>query len=163
MMKRGPRATIASARTGVMSVVFTVCLLVGSTGQALAQESAPVCEDEYLSGGTLGIGLFQCAGGACTLYRPAGTESSHGFSVEPRVWDLSEPASGGLKDGDIILSVDGQLITTRRGGRRLASVKPGQEVELRIRRGKNEKTVSLIAVEGCEMSRLVMTTQIPPD
>lgn len=142
---------------------LVAALLVAFAGPAFAQEAASACEDERLTGGTLGIGVFQCAGGACQLYQKAGPEAAHGFSVEPRVWDLAEPASGRLKDGDIILSVDDLLITTRRGGRRLASVKPGQEVELRVRRGNNERTVRLTAVGGCDRSRLVQTTQIPPD
>lgn len=142
---------------------IAAALFVALAGPAMAQEAGAACEDERLTGGTLGIGVFQCAGGACRLYQEAGPESAHGFSVEPRVWDLADPARGRLKDGDIILSVDDLLITTRRGGRRLASVTPGQEVELRIRRGNNERTVRLTAVPGCERSRLVQTTQIPPD
>lgn len=145
------------------TVALAVAFIVAIAGAGMAQETGAPCEDVQMTGGTLGIGLYQCAGGACTLYRKAGPESAHGFSVEPRVWDLTEPAEDGLKDGDIILSIDGLLITTGRGGRRLASVQPGQEVELRIRRGNSEKTVRLTAVEGCEKSRLVISTQIPPE
>lgn len=162
-MGSGSLTLIAGARRGLMMATFAACVLIVSAGQGVAQENGASCSDERLTGGTLGIGLFQCAGGACTLYRKSGSEFTHGFSVEPRVWDLSKPADGRLKDGDILLSIDGALITTGRGGRRLASVKPGQEVELRIRRGKNEKTVRLTAIEGCEVSRLVISTQIPPN
>ena len=147
---------------GFMKAAFAACLVVVCAGQGMAQEDGAGCADERLTGGTLGIGLIQCAGGACTLYQKAGPESAHSFSVEPRVWDLSEPARSRLKDGDILLSINGALITTRKGGRELASVKPGQSVELRIRRGKSEKTVRLTAAEGCERSRLVQSTQIPP-
>ena len=162
-MRTGLETVVTGARRGLVRSALVLSFLIVGAGQGLAQENGSPCEDQILTGGTLGIGLFQCAGGACILYRPAGPQSSHGFSVEPRVWELSEPARGRLKDGDIILSIDDILITTRNGGRRLASVDPGQSVELRVRRGKHEKTVSLTALEGCERSRLVQTTQIPPD
>lgn len=155
--------TIAGARRGLKRTALVAGLVIACAGQGMAQEEGAQCEDERLTGGTLGIGLYQCAGGACRLYRESGDSFGHRFSVEPRVWELSTPASGRLKDGDILIAIDGALITTGNGGRKLASVQPGQSVELRIRRGKSEKKVRLTAAEGCEMSRLTQTTKIPPD
>jgi S1-C subfamily serine protease len=155
--------TIARAWRGLLRTALAAGFLVVCVGQGMAQESGAQCDDERLTGATLGIGLYQCAGGACRLYRQSGYGFGHRFSVEPRVWELSNPARGRLKDGDILVAIDGALITTGSGGRKLANVQPGQSVELRIRRGKSEKTVRLTAGEGCEMSRLTQTTQIPPD
>lgn len=159
----GLRTMKARARRGLGLATLALSFLVASGSQAVAQEDGARCADERLTGGTLGIGLYQCAGGACGLYQKYGDGYAQRFSVEPRVWELSEPARGRLKDGDILVAIDGTLITTGGGGRKLASVVPGQSVELRVRRGKNERTVRLTAAEGCDESRLTQTTKIPPD
>ncbi len=129
---------------------------------AAAQPKGTPCEDERLTGGSLGIGLFQCFGGGCSIYIEAGDRYEHRFSVEPRVWDLSSPASRSLKDGDALVAIDGALVTTREGGRRLANVRPGAAVTLRVRRGDEELEVRIVPVQSCSTSRLVVSTRTPP-
>jgi S1-C subfamily serine protease len=159
----GGRMSPARVNGVVLRTALAVLILsVASAAPAVAQEQA-LCPDARLSGGTLGVGLYQCAGGACSLYRTSGDGYAHSFSVEPRVWDLSSPARGKLKDGDVLVAIDGSLITTRSGGRKLATVRPGQSVSLRVRRGGDERTVRVTAVEGCSKSRLTQTTKIPPN
>jgi S1-C subfamily serine protease len=49
-----------------------------------------------------------------------------------------------LRAGDVIVSVNGKRIRDPRDlTRRIASVVPGQKVELILRRGKEERAVSL--------------------
>ena len=154
--------TMAHARRGFLRAALFAWVLMACAGEARAQEDGR-CADQRLSGGTLGIGLLQCAGGACRLYQASGDGYAHRFSVEPRVWELTAPGRGPLKDGDILVAIDGSLITTGAGGRKLADVQAGQSIELRVRRGKTEKTVRLEAAAGCERSALTQTTRIPPD
>ncbi|HEY7768019.1 MAG TPA: hypothetical protein VIB55_07535, partial [Longimicrobium sp.] len=55
------------------------------------------------------------------------------FEGEPRI--SGARANGPLRDGDVLVAVDGQLITTREGGRRYSSIDPGERVRLSVRRG----------------------------
>ena len=58
-------------------------------------------------------------------------------SVEP-----GGPADrAGIRPGDVLLQADGRALTTAQGGRYLGTVSPGQEMTLRVRRGK--ETLSL--------------------
>lgn len=106
---------------------------------------------------TLGIGLLQCVGGSCTVNARDGAGLAHDFSTEPRVWRLDAPAAGVLRDGDQILAVDGALITTRDGGRRLANLRAGAPVALRIRRGRAEMRVLVTPRPGCNTPSLAVT------
>ena len=108
---------------------------------------------------TLGIGLLQCVGGSCTLNARDGAGRTHDFSTEPKVWRLEAdgPAAGVLRDGDQILAIDGALITTRDGGRRLANLRAGLPVSLRIRRGGSEMRVSVTPRPGCNTPALAVT------
>lgn len=130
---------------------------------------AQTCGEGIPRTATLGIGLLQCVGGACTVNARDGAGRAHDFSTEPRVWNLDAdgPAAGVLRDGDQILAVDGALITSRDGGRRLANLRPGVPVALRIRRGGAEMRVSVTPRAGCNTPSLAVTAtaarpQMPP-
>ena len=58
------------------------------------------------------------------------------FSTEPRITGVAPGSigSGQLRAGDVIMSVNGSLITTSEGGSKLANLKPGQRLTLVIRR-----------------------------
>lgn len=73
------------------------------------------------------------------------------------MWRLDAPAAGVLCDGDQILTVDGVLITTRDGGRRLAKLRAGTPVTLRIRRGGAEMRLSVTPRPGCNTPSLAVT------
>ena len=120
---------------------------------------AQTCGDGIPRTATLGIGLLQCVGGSCTVNARDGAGRTHDFSTEPRVWRLEAngPAAGVLRDGDQILAVDGVLITTRDGGRRLANLRAGVPVALRIRRGGSERRVSVTPRPGCNTPSLAVT------
>lgn len=120
---------------------------------------AQTCGDGIPRTATLGIGLLQCVGGACTVNARDGAGRAHDFSTEPRVWNLDAdgPAAGVLRDGDQILAVDGALITSRDGGRRLANLHAGVPVALRIRRGGSEMRVSVMPRAGCNTPTLAVT------
>lgn len=139
---------------------------------ALALVLAARAADAQTCGGgvprtaTLGIGLLQCVGGSCAVNVRHGAGRTHDFSTEPRVWRLDPdgPAHGVLRDGDQIMAIDGALITTRDGGRRLANLRPGVPVALRIRRAGAEMRVSVTPRAGCNTPALAVTpTAARPD
>jgi S1-C subfamily serine protease len=117
------------------------------------------CEQGVPRTATLGIGLLHCVGGTCMVNARDGHGWRHDFSSEPRVWELEPagPASRGLREGDQITSIDGTLITTREGGRRLANLRPGVAVRLGIRRDGAETTVRVVPEPGCNTPALAVT------
>jgi hypothetical protein len=73
------------------------------------------------------------------------------FHTEPSIHAIRHPgpAEGKLQDGDTLVAIDGLAITTRAAAERYASVKPGESVEFRVRRGSGTATASLIAGGKC--------------
>lgn len=84
------------------------------------------------------------------------------FQSEPEIKgvDPDGPAAGILRKGDVIVGIDGLLITTRKAGVRFANIRPGEAVELTIRRGRRtlEKVITaeedgspgVLKVEGAD-------------
>lgn len=87
--------------------------------------------------GDIGLLYLQCVGNTCSVDRRA--------SIRP-----GSPADGALFPGDVVLAVDGVPIASRYGGARLASLTPGKPVTLRVRRGGEEKDVTLTPAVGCK-------------
>ena len=56
------------------------------------------------------------------------------------------PAAGRVQEGDILVAVDGALITTRAGSTRLFHAESGQPVRLTVRRGGVEHDVVVVPV-----------------
>jgi S1-C subfamily serine protease len=151
------------ALRSTLSRLFAVALTLTL---AACGADAQTCDGGLPRTATLGIGLLQCVGGACTVNARDGDGRTHDFSTEPRVWRLDPdgPAAGVLRDGDQILAVDGALITSRDGGRRLANLRAGAPVALRIRRARVEMRVSVTPRAGCNTPALAVTpTAASPD
>lgn len=151
--------TVTAAQTCARRVGAALALTL-----AARAADAQTCAGGIPRTATLGIGLLQCVGGSCTVNARDGAGRAHDFSTEPRVWRLDAPAAGVLRDGDQILAVDGALITTRDGGRRLANLRAGAPVSLRIRRDGSEMRVSVTPRPGCNTPSLAVTaTDAPPE
>lgn len=120
---------------------------------------AQACEHGMPRTASLGIGLLHCVGGSCMVNARDGGGYRHDFSTEPRVWELDPagPAARVLREGDQVTSIDGALITTREGGRRLANLRAGTPVRLGIRRGGAETSVRVVPVPGCNTPALAVT------
>jgi hypothetical protein len=131
-----------------------VVLLAGSSGlfpadaQAQATTVAANCSEGWSTLGSLGITQFTCD---CTFDR--GSSPAWRFRGEPVVRAVSSngPATGRLRPGDILVAIDGMLITTRAAGARLGNLKEGVPVVLTIRRGNRESQVRLTPDEECEI------------
>lgn len=140
--------------------VATACAVSAGAGAgAGAQTTARLrCPEGHPATGDLGIQSLLCVGGSCSVNLRNGQGYTHDFSTEPRIRGLEPdgPASGKLRNGDILISIDGVLITTREGGRRLANLTPGKPVTLSIRRGGREIDVTVIPRRGCNMPMLAV-------
>lgn len=96
----------------------------------------------------LGIENFQCD---CTIsFGSAATARNFVFRSEPVVLGvLRRGASyGKLRRGDVITHVNGHSILTADGGRRFATVQPGDDVDLTIKRNGRSMKVSVHATEA---------------
>lgn len=107
----------------------------------------PECSEGWSTLGALGITEFSCD---CTFDR-AGNPAWR-FRGEPQIRSVSGsgPATGRLRAGDVLVAIDGMLITTRAAGARLASIREGVPVILTVRRGNREIEVRIVPDEPCE-------------
>ncbi|MEX0890766.1 MAG: PDZ domain-containing protein [Gemmatimonadota bacterium] len=73
------------------------------------------------------------------------------FGSEPTVTAVRAdgPAEGRLRPGDVIVAIDGRLITTRAAGERWSTVAAGERVVLTVRRSGREEAVRLTTGERC--------------
>jgi hypothetical protein len=130
--------------TGVAAVaaltILAIALFMAAVGLAAESASEPPVV------GSLGIGGLSFKGIYDTEPEdPAGTYS---FDSEPRVMAVvpDGPAEGVLEVGDVIVAIDGLLITTSAGGRRFSAPPVDKEVRLTIRRRGREREVALVPV-----------------
>lgn len=102
---------------------------------AAAQMPAAASESSAGPLDLLGIARFECR---CSQTRESGSDTWLWlFMSEPTIGALDPdgPSHGKLRAGDVIVAVDGWLITTRGGGERFSQVSPGEAVEITVRRG----------------------------
>lgn len=115
--------------------VFVLLLLVLMHGSAAAYSGAEEsdCEDGREPVGNLGITDMSMKG---SLAIEEDGEFIWHFQAEPKIEgvDPDGPSAGRLKKGDVIVAIDGMLITTRKAGIRFANVVPNEPVELTVRR-----------------------------
>lgn len=73
------------------------------------------------------------------------------FRAEPRIGGVrpTGPAAGKLRDGDLLVALDGQAITTPDGARRYTQVRPGERVLLSVRREGRVQKVAITAMGRC--------------
>jgi hypothetical protein len=107
----------------------------------------------------IGIGVYQCVGGDCSLFGRDSTHLAHQFSSEPILWfvDSLGPSGRQLHDADVLVAIDRALITTAEAGRRLANLRAGVQVELRIRRDEQEMTVRIEPRISCNYPTIVVS------
>jgi hypothetical protein len=112
--------------------------LATSLGEWAAQSS-------HYSLDMLGITEMECN---CT-FTYGEDEESWSFQAEPEIKgvDRDGPSHGKLKEGDVIVAIDGMLITTRKAGIRFANLVAGEPVELIVRRWRRTRTVTIVPRE----------------
>jgi hypothetical protein len=129
--------------------------LIGSVAATQAQVAvAGSCNAGWSSFGALGISGFSCD---CTVTRKENNDLNlsndlaWNFRGEPIVSSLTPggPASGKLREGDVIVAINGLLITTRAAGDKVSSLRQGDNVVLTIRRNGRVQEVEIEAAEDC--------------
>jgi S1-C subfamily serine protease len=146
-------------KTKLCAALLLTFSLAGPSGaETTAAVAESRCPEGHPETGDIGILSLLCVSGSCKVNLWAGSEYRHEFSTEPRIDGVLRggPADGRLQDGDVIIAINGALITTREGGRLLANLKPGVPILLRIRRGGKEIDVKLVPRLGCNMPRLAV-------
>src|SRR3954468_13895658 len=71
------------------------------------------------------------------------------FWTEPRLEGIHGEGAGRLQERDVLVAVDGLLITTDEAGQRMAAIRDGQRVRLTVRRGGATREVQVVAHERC--------------
>lgn len=143
-------------RTGTYRFAVVAILMVALPRSAMGQEC--------LSGADLGIERLLCRAGWCFVNRGVGSEVLHDFAVEPSIAALRTggPADGRLQVGDVLTSVDGILVTTPEGGRRLARLEPGRPTRLGLRRQGVPMEVVITPRAGCAPGLIVYGGDLEP-
>ena len=133
-------------------------VLFFAVAMACAFAASGQCPEGHPETGDIGISHLLCVGGSCSVNLRTDRGYAHDFSTEPRIRGLDKdgPAWGKLQDGDVLVAIDGVLITTREGGRRLANLTPNKPVTLRVRRGGKEEDVTVVPRSGCNMPMLAV-------
>lgn len=127
-----------------------IAALAGALASASlhAQVTAASCASGEVAVMSLGIAGLSCSN--CTLFTGDPGTGRWEFRSEPTVLNAKPggPADGKLRPGDVIVAIDGYLITTREGGRRI--LRPDGPTELRVRRDGREISVSITPAQECE-------------
>jgi len=78
------------------------------------------------------------------------------FSTEPTIAGIRKggPADGKLEEHDVLVAIDGQLITTRAAALRYSSLVAGAPVRLTVRRNGVQKDVEITPASSCSAPRL---------
>jgi S1-C subfamily serine protease len=140
----------------VPSSAWLALLLCLAPAAAAAQGSSGKCPWAPSPSATIGIDRLLCRGGPCEINLETREGLAHRFSTEPVISRLRPDAPGALAEGDVIVAVDGALITTREGGRRLADLVVAEPVTLTLRRDGRMIDVALIPVPGCPIGGLTV-------
>lgn len=113
-----------------------------SFGELSSQLAEWASQSSHYSLNMLGITEMECN---CTFISGE-DERLWLFQTEPEIWEVDRtgPSHGKLKKGDVIVAIDGMLITTRKAGIRFANLIAGEPVELEIRRGKHTRTTTVV-------------------
>lgn len=137
----------------------TLALALLLAAAATASAEKPCAEGKRDRTGTLGVQHYVCRGGSCWVTRnpmKAGGGFEHYFSTEPIAAKVE--AGRELRDGDVLVSVDGVPVTTPEAGRHLANLESNVPVRLRIRRDGQERELVAVPRLGCEQPSLTVTS-----
>ncbi|MEE8477170.1 MAG: PDZ domain-containing protein [Gemmatimonadales bacterium] len=123
---------------------------------------AASCPGGAAAVGDLGVDL-DCQD--CELsYRASSRSWRWRFRSEPTIKHVgaSGPSRGKLRSGDVFVSIDGRLITTRSGGARLADLKPGEPVTVSVRRNGRDVTTEITPAAACPTDAAMAVGYVPP-
>ncbi len=154
------------------------CIVVGAVITLTGPVAAQTCESGRPPHPYLGVGIFHCQGGSCLVAGAVATTESrrHGdllqevrypdavtaaarknprafyFTVEPHLWsvDPDGPAAGRVEDGDVLVAVNGDPITSAAGSLHLTQMEAGRPLTLTLRRDEHLIETTVPPVSSCE-------------
>ena len=124
-------------------LVFAALLVCAGT---LAAQSASVCAPPQRALADFGFGLA-CANCVIDSRAPVWIV----FHLPPGLHDIRAggPASATIAQGDTLLAIDGMDITSRNGSERFSMARPGDSLELTVRRKGALLTTTIVAGTRC--------------
>lgn len=136
---------------GSLALGLGLAMLMTGVGAAQVRVGEAVSCPAGMEAGEIGISGLDCVGDCTLNIRDDGSDRSWFFSTEPRVVGVESGSSidGVLERGDLLVAIDGLLITTKEGGRRYANLEPGERIRLRFRRDGRVREASVRVEEGC--------------
>jgi membrane-associated protease RseP (regulator of RpoE activity) len=146
-----------------MLAIISLALAAGTAGAQVRPTALPSCGAGQPVLGDLGYSGLSCN---CTHFfddrDPA--QSVWRFRGEPRIDGVKRggAADGKLRRGDLIVAIDGVLITSEEGGRRFAQVQPGVPVTLTVRREGREIEVEITPDPECPSETATPTPRAAP-
>jgi membrane-associated protease RseP (regulator of RpoE activity) len=93
------------------------------------------------------LDMLGISGMSCSCSQTIGEGGNYwSFQSEPEILAVHDggPADGKLKRGDIIVALNGMLITTRKAGVLFANLEPGEPVTLTVSRRGKTKDVTIV-------------------
>lgn len=131
------------------AAVLVALLPAGAAAQA---GERLVCKGGVDPVGSLGITGISCD--RCQFFTNGKVHRAV-FWTEPTILDLdaSNPASSVLRKGDVLVAVDGQLITTSDGSALFSALPPDRAARLRIRRDGRLLDLSVPVAAACPSTK----------
>ncbi len=131
------------------SLGVAALLFVEPVAPLHAQDVAASCAADEMLVGVVYTSLH-CSNCSLEIVK-ATRERRWSFGSEPTITGVrDEGAAGKLRAGDVVVAIDGYLITTQEGGKRFAQVRPDEQVTLRVRRDGREREVRVVPDARCE-------------
>jgi hypothetical protein len=111
-----------------------------------------VCKDGAEPVGSLGITGIACD--RCQFFTNGKVHRAV-FWTEPTILqlDAGNPAASVLQEGDILVAIDGELITTRDGSARFSALPPDRPARIRIRRDGRTLELSVPVAAACPTTK----------
>jgi hypothetical protein len=140
---------MGTGRRMAQAAVIAALLPAGVAAQA---GERLVCKGGVDPVGSLGITGISCD--RCQFFTNGKVHRAV-FWTEPTILDLdaSNPAASVLRKGDVLVAVDGQLITTRDGSARFSALPPDRPTRLRIRRDGQLVDLSVPVAAACPSTK----------
>jgi membrane-associated protease RseP (regulator of RpoE activity) len=110
------------------------------------------------SAGTINdpLEMLGIEGMSCSCSQTIGEDKTYwSFQSEPEILSVHKggPADGKLKRGDVIVALDGLLITTRKAGVLFANLVPGEPVTMTVSRRGKTRDVTIVPEESVKSTR----------
>jgi S1-C subfamily serine protease len=136
----------ARLRVAVLSTAIIACM----SAFAFAQTTSPPCAAPELIG-DLGFTGTHCSRCVITGQHVPGRADIE-FGTEPAVSGIKRggPADGKLEENDVLVAIDGLLITSQAGALQYSWLTPGKPVRVTVRRAGELKDVEIVPTPKCK-------------